>query len=291
MSRLRWAVQSDHWTPSPSEFELLLSLLPEGERTACTRFTQVQDRKRAVVSRLLQRAAAAATLGLPHSAVLVERTRGGKPYVANKDRPQHAPNWNYSVSHEGDYVILASEPVAICGCDVAAPQQVRRSRGEPLADFFRSFQRQLTASEWASIRAAGTSDAAQEEQFRKLWSLKEAFVKATGEGLGFELGNAEFIITGRTATVSVKGEPRPDWTFHLHELGNGHWVSVARAPPSAVVDAWGGFTATFQKTSFAPGEWQAQLLAPEPPFVTLSVADLLPEGQRGAYEAAGGELF
>jgi hypothetical protein len=52
-----------------------------------------------------------------------------------------------------------------------------------------------------------------------------------------------------------------------------------------------GFTATFQKTSFAPGEWQAQLLAPEPPFVTLSVADLLPEGQRGAYEAAGGELF
>lgn len=93
-------MQSDHWTPSPSEFELLLSLLPEGERNACTRFTQVQDRKRAVVSRLLQRAAAAATLGLPHSAVLVERTRGGKPYVANKDRPQHAPNWNYSVSHE-----------------------------------------------------------------------------------------------------------------------------------------------------------------------------------------------
>lgn len=41
------------------------------------------------------------------------------------------------------------------------------------------------------------------------------------------------------ATVSVKGESRPDWTFHLHELGNGHWVSVARAPPCAVVDAWG----------------------------------------------------
>ncbi len=79
---------------------------------------------------------------------------------------KHRTGCSILLTAQGDYVILASEPVAICGCDVAAPQQVRRSRGEPLADFFRSFQRQLTASEWASIRAAGTSDAAQEEQFR-----------------------------------------------------------------------------------------------------------------------------
>lgn len=33
---------------------------------------------------------------------------------------------------------------------------------------------------------------------RKLWSLKEAFVKATGEGLGFELGLIEFQLSGST---------------------------------------------------------------------------------------------
>ncbi len=36
---------------------------------------------------------------------------------------------------------------------------------------------------------------------RKLWSLKEAFVKATGEGLGFELGNTDFNITGTTGAL------------------------------------------------------------------------------------------
>jgi hypothetical protein len=33
---------------------------------------------------------------------------------------------------------------------------------------------------------------------RRLWNLKEAFVKATGEGLGFPLGDVEFEISGST---------------------------------------------------------------------------------------------
>ena len=52
-----------------------------------------------------------------------------------------------------------------------------------------------------------------------------------------------------------------------------------------------GFTATFQKTVFAEGEWQEQLHAPEPPFTLLTVADLIPQEHRGAYEEAGGDLF
>ncbi len=32
----------------------------------------------------------------------------------------------------------------------------------------------------------------------KLWALKEAYVKATGEGLGFDLGKVEFSISGNT---------------------------------------------------------------------------------------------
>ncbi len=40
-------------------------------------------------------------------------------------------------------------------------------------------------------------------QNRKLWSLKEAFVKATGEGLGFELGLIEFQLAGSTGRCRV----------------------------------------------------------------------------------------
>lgn len=82
-----------------------------------------------------------------------------------------------------------------------------------------------------------------ERAFRQHWSLKEAYVKATGLGLALDLGSIAFTITiddnNNTATVEYEGKQQTDWAFHLHELGRGHWVSVARAPLSAVVDAWG----------------------------------------------------
>lgn len=67
---------------------------------------------------------------------------------------------------QGDYVILAAEPSAVCGCDVAAPQEARRGRQQPLEQFFSSFTTQFTAVEWASIRAAGADDMSKEAQFR-----------------------------------------------------------------------------------------------------------------------------
>jgi 4'-phosphopantetheinyl transferase len=179
---------------------------------------------------------------------------------------------------QGDYVILAAEPICICGCDLAAPHQLRRGKAQPLADVLAAFADQLTPAEWATVHGAGADEEAVEAQFRKLWSLKEvrlhwrancmaaraglfalllrcllplvltggacppplqAYVKATGEGLGFDLGNAEFQIDGLTAAVAVRGAPQPRWRFHLHRLGRGHWVSVGRAPLEAVVDAWG----------------------------------------------------
>lgn len=100
MKRLRWAVALGAWEPAAPEFDFLLGLLPEEERAPVLRFRQEADKRRALVSRLLQRAAAATALGLPHAEVVVRRTRGSKPYAANALDKPHAPNWNYSVSHE-----------------------------------------------------------------------------------------------------------------------------------------------------------------------------------------------
>lgn len=101
---LRWAVDIARWKPSPSELAFLLSLLPEHEQVEATRFKFEADRKRHLVSRLLGRAAASAALSLRHSEVLIKRTRGGKPYVANElapgQKPVGAANYNYSISHE-----------------------------------------------------------------------------------------------------------------------------------------------------------------------------------------------
>jgi 4'-phosphopantetheinyl transferase len=280
--RLRWAVEVSSWDPEQEEFELLCSFLPAEDALDVRRFKFRDDQKRAVISRLLQRAAASQVLRLPHADVLIRRTKGRKPYAANETSRTHAPNFNYSVSHEGDYVVLAAEPLIICGCDVAAPQQLRRGNGksQPLVETLSAFKSQLCASEWEYVFGGKVQGINQprghnpcvfssswppkielndpedvvETRFQQIWSLKEAFVKATGEGLGFELGKAEFRIhfgeagggaasaAVATARVKVCGVDRFDWAFHLHRIGKPerqHWVAVARAPIDVVVDAWG----------------------------------------------------
>lgn len=99
-SRLRWAVSVSAWSPSDQELQFLLSLLSSEEQAACTRFRLQDDKKRAVVSRLLQRKCAVEVLDIPFSEVDIRRTKGGKPYVSNPGNRLRAPNFNYSVSHE-----------------------------------------------------------------------------------------------------------------------------------------------------------------------------------------------
>ncbi len=56
---------------------------------------------------------------------------------------------------QGDYVVLAAEPVCIVGVDVAAPQQIRAARpardafkrASSMEDLQQTFQRQFTAHE------------------------------------------------------------------------------------------------------------------------------------------------
>ena len=68
-----------------------------------------------------------------------------------------------------------------------------------------------------------------------------------------------------------------------------HWTSVARGPPTDIVDAHGRFKATFASLSAggtdAPGTPRAEaaLTRAEPPFVKKSIADLVADNLRDAY--------
>ena len=100
----RWLVDISTWEPSNPEWQRLLSSLPPADAEKVMKFKFVADQKRALVSRLLQRRACFEATGVRWKDVDIQRTKGGKPFMANKPNVAAAAsrglaaNWNFNVS-------------------------------------------------------------------------------------------------------------------------------------------------------------------------------------------------
>ena len=97
---LRWAVNVSRWQPSPQQWSAALGCLPQQVRDKCLQYLQRDDQKRAIVSQLLQRACIQQLIGEQWQRIVIHRTKGNKPFYAGSLDRQHAPNFNYNVSHE-----------------------------------------------------------------------------------------------------------------------------------------------------------------------------------------------
>jgi len=309
--RHRWAVNIDHWRPSGDadgqEFQFLLNLIPEeDERKAVMRFRFLEDKKRALVSRLLIRQASASALNLASfKNIKIKRTKGQKPFLAEPlPSDPEAPNWNANCSHEGSWVVLASEPKCVAGIDVA---ELRRTNkfGAPIA-FHDVFKENLTPKEWDYVKTHGPDADMEYEAFSRFWSAKEAFVKARGDGIVYPLGKAEFHWTplegcedksAYDGSVAIEGQHSPKWRFVQHRMpcsdpnDSPHWTTVGRGPLSEIVDAHGEFTQTLRKRSFTAQEWTEILQEDSPHFDVLPVAALVPQDHMSDYVKAGGSKF
>lgn len=111
-----------------------------------------QDRCRAILSRLLQVHCCSLAMGLPRDQIVLARTRGRKPFLAFPAGDRSVwPNFNYSVSHDGDYVAIAAEPLLLVGCDVCCPSAAREARHGCFMDFASTLRRQLHQEEWLAL--------------------------------------------------------------------------------------------------------------------------------------------
>jgi 4'-phosphopantetheinyl transferase len=156
-----------------------LASLPADERTRILRYRRPEDADASLLGWLLL-----ARLG--EGARFVRSARG-RP-VAERGR-------DANVSHSGELVAAAATTRGLVGVDVEAVRTVREGVAE----------RCFTDDERAWIARA--RPAGQAARFFRLWTLKEAYVKATGVGIAADLQAISFEIRSpHSATVSVAGE-------------------------------------------------------------------------------------
>jgi len=229
MTSCRLAINTRLWSPHTDQWLAAAAAIQQEEQERISRFVFRKDAKSAMAGRLLIRKAINNTLGIGNSQIILSRTDKGKPYLVNF--PSHLPHFNFNVSHQGAYAVIASEPHSRVGIDV---MEIEFTRNKSTEEFFSTMDRQFTAKEWEAITRP-CDEWEQLSNFYRYWCLKESFVKAVGDGIGFSLKRLEFQVNsaleyGLSASdtkIYIDGKLSEDWIFHETKLDTTHCVAVA----------------------------------------------------------------
>lgn len=140
----------------------------------------------------------------------MEYEAGGKPFL------KEYADVHFNLSHSGEYVCCGAgrEPV---GVDIQKHTVVK----DRLAlRFFTKEDNRILAEH---------SDREREELFFRMWSIKESYMKLTGEGM--KMGLDSFEIDWNQGAVFEKGEHAPAAFFHEKRDIPGYSLSVCVRNP------------------------------------------------------------
>ncbi|XP_053312448.1 L-aminoadipate-semialdehyde dehydrogenase-phosphopantetheinyl transferase isoform X2 [Spea bombifrons] len=222
MESVRWAFPCGAWTPSRDEWLRCARCVQPEEKLRIGQFMFTRDAKAAMAGRLLIRKLIAENLQIPWNKILLQRTTKGKPFLAKGIPAQHK-NFNFNVSHQGDFAVLAAEPELQVGIDIMKTDLPGSGSTE---EFFRIMNRQFTEKEWSAIKTM-SCEWTRLDMFYRHWALKESFIKAIGVGLGFNLQRIEFKVSPINMEIGKSyretkmwlDDEQENWCFEVRLLG------------------------------------------------------------------------
>lgn len=128
--------------------------------------------------------------------IVFERGSHGKPFLKN-----HTLEFNFS--HSGDYFLMAVSHRPV-GIDI---EHMRDNK-----DFMAIAKRFFANQEYQMLITLPPTE--QKAAFYRCWTLKEAYIKATGLGLSLGLANFEVDFLTHEKSCLVKAHDDNLWTLH-----------------------------------------------------------------------------
>lgn len=197
-----WYANLDLSTTAVDKLEILLT---DNEREKANRFRFEKHRRRFIIARGRLRQILTNYLPIPASEIIFDYSDRGKPSLSdglNKN------NLQFNLSHSDNLALYAFTRQKRIGIDV----EYLCSRSEPLQIARRFF----APEEYKLI--ASVEENRQLEMFLHIWTIKEAYLKATGEGLSGSLDAAEVFFQGEKpqglATIGGNAQKASEWLVH-----------------------------------------------------------------------------
>jgi 4'-phosphopantetheinyl transferase len=203
-----WCASLD--VPSETSARLYATLTPD-ERTRSARFHFERDQQRFIVARGVLRDLLGRYLQTPPSKIRFVYNAFGKPDLG----PEFASRLKFNLSHSAGLSLIAIATASNVGVDLEYIG--------PQSDYADVAQRFFSAAEGDYLNALPGHLYA--EAFFSCWTKKEAYLKASGEGLAIPLNGFSVPLTTEPGHTPV--DLRGGWSFYTLRPAPGYAGALA----------------------------------------------------------------
>ncbi|MEU1695616.1 MULTISPECIES: 4'-phosphopantetheinyl transferase family protein [Streptomyces] len=208
----------DDWLPSEGRDPRALAADLGADHERYARMPASRNRDRFVASRLLLKSAASAVLGaLPRELELAYKP-GGRPYLRGIDQ------LDVGLSHTDGLLVVGLTRFGRIGVDTEPADRRMLELGTEL--------KACTPFELEALERVPAER--RNRELVRLWTLKEAYSKAIGQGLRFRFTEFGFGPQGeRLSVLRPDGTPGTgrEWSFHSWLVEDAYTVSAAVHDP------------------------------------------------------------
>ncbi len=181
-----------------SEFDVWFDAMSKERQSEVSRIVNKKQKSLKIASDFLCKKAISEFCGIAPEEIIFSKNKHGKPYADNV-------NAYFSVSHSADMVICCVSDEEI-GIDIEKIKPFNPKAAERFA----------TEEELKYIRS-------EENGFFEIWTLKEAYFKCIGTGLGSDIKNVSFRITQDDIICSDSR-----YELFFFSIENGYICSVCK---------------------------------------------------------------
>jgi 4'-phosphopantetheinyl transferase len=202
-----------------------LEMLGPDERERCARFRCGRDRRDYAAAHALLRATLSAVAGGGPRGWTFEVAANGKPSVAPALGARASLSFNLTHTRGLVACAVVSDP----GIDVGIDAEVIEWR----PDLLGVARRYFANAEASEVARRGGRE--RENRFFEIWTLKEAFIKAVGDGLSIPLRTFAFSFD-RDGLVTLESGARDplSWRFALFAPLERYRMALAFRDPSSI---------------------------------------------------------
>jgi 4'-phosphopantetheinyl transferase len=198
--------------PTPAAYDVSAAAVTADEREQASRFRWDTHRRRYVTGRGRLRRLLAGYLGIEPLAVPLTTNAHGKPMLDDPSLPVR-----FNLAHSEDIAVYAVTRDRDVGVDV--------ERIDPTVDVDGLARRTLSATEHAAIEQLAGDD--RTDAFFRLWTRKEAVLKATGVGLSAGPRNVDVSVGSFVVLPATDELAQSQWQVRDFAAVPGYAAAVA----------------------------------------------------------------